>query len=122
MPLLLVRVVLHANEPGGQGPAHEQRVPCVKSLHPKAQVTSCLKEPPVVRVQVSPPKGFARGDAGAKVTVVEFTDFGCPFCKNVTPTLKQILADYPGKVKLGPLSDLTVWRSPTSARSMYAYR
>jgi protein-disulfide isomerase len=41
-----------------------------------------------------------RGAAGAPVTLVEFSDFECPFCKQTRPTLKQLLERYPGKVRL----------------------
>jgi protein-disulfide isomerase len=33
------------------------------------------------------------------VTLVEFSDFHCPFCKRARATLKQILKQYPGKVR-----------------------
>ena len=41
-----------------------------------------------------------RGAANAPVTIVEFSDFHCPFCKRVLPTLKEIEAKYGDKVKL----------------------
>jgi len=41
-----------------------------------------------------------RGAADAPVTLVEFSDFHCPFCKRVQPTLAQLLERYPGKVKI----------------------
>jgi len=41
-----------------------------------------------------------RGAADAPVTLVEFSDFHCPFCKRVQPTLAQLLERYPGKVKM----------------------
>jgi protein-disulfide isomerase len=31
---------------------------------------------------------------------VEFSDFHCPFCKKVQPTLTEVLSRYPDKVKL----------------------
>ncbi|MDB4971443.1 MAG: nhaA3, partial [Myxococcales bacterium] len=34
------------------------------------------------------------GDAGAKVTIVEFSDFECPFCSRIEPTLTELLARY----------------------------
>ncbi len=40
------------------------------------------------------------GAAKAPVTIVEFTDFQCPFCQKVQPTLKQLLQDYKGRVRL----------------------
>jgi protein-disulfide isomerase len=44
-----------------------------------------------------------RGTANAKVVIQQFSDFQCPFCGRVEPTLEQVLKDYPGKVKI-------VWR------------
>lgn len=41
----------------------------------------------------------ARGDAQAPVTVIEFSDLQCPFCARVTPTLREIMAKYPGQVR-----------------------
>jgi len=41
-----------------------------------------------------------RGPKTAPVTIVEFTDFQCPFCKRSQDTLKQVETAYPDKVKL----------------------
>ena len=40
------------------------------------------------------------GSNDALVTVVEFSDFQCPFCNRVTPTLAKIQAEYGDKVKI----------------------
>src|SRR5438477_2217172 len=40
----------------------------------------------------------------AKVTIVEWSDFQCPFCSRVEPTLKQILEIYKDDVRI-------VWRN-----------
>ncbi len=40
-----------------------------------------------------------KGPAGALVTIVESSDFECPYCKRVGPTLKQIESAYAGKVR-----------------------
>ncbi len=45
----------------------------------------------------------SRGGAAALVTIVEFSDFQCPYCKLVEPTLKKIRETYGDKVRL-------VWR------------
>lgn len=42
----------------------------------------------------------SRGPATAKVTVVEFADFQCPFCVRVEPTLVQLREIYGDKVRL----------------------
>ena len=40
------------------------------------------------------------GPADAWVTVVEFADFQCPYCRNVQPALAEMLAAYPEDVRL----------------------
>lgn len=42
----------------------------------------------------------ARGAAAAWVTIVEFTDFECPYCGREEGVLKQILDAYPDDVRL----------------------
>ena len=41
-----------------------------------------------------------RGAEGAKVTIVEFTDFECPFCGRAYSTVEDLLLKYAGKIKL----------------------
>lgn len=41
-----------------------------------------------------------RGDEAAKVTIVEWSDFQCPFCNRVGPTLDQIQKEYGDKVRI----------------------
>jgi protein-disulfide isomerase len=41
-----------------------------------------------------------KGPADAPVTIVEFTDFQCPYCAKVVPALNQALEKNPDKVKL----------------------
>jgi protein-disulfide isomerase len=41
-----------------------------------------------------------KGVADAPVTIVEFTDFQCPYCARITPVLNQALEKNQGKVKL----------------------
>ena len=46
------------------------------------------------------PNDPVSGPATAKVQIVEFSDFQCPFCKQVVPVLKQLAAKYPDQVKI----------------------
>ncbi len=43
---------------------------------------------------------YAKGPKNALVTIVEFSDFQCPFCSRVGPTLKQIHSTYGKKVRV----------------------
>ncbi len=45
------------------------------------------------------PDAIWRGNEKAGVTLVEFSDFECPYCVRFTPTIDQVLADYGDKVK-----------------------
>jgi len=40
------------------------------------------------------------GPGSAKVTILEFSDFECPFCARAFTTVEQILKDYPKDVKV----------------------
>ena len=56
----------------------------------------------------------ARGPADAKVTIVEYSDFQCPFCSRAYQILEdQVMAEYEGKVRLYfkhlPLKDIHPW-------------
>ena len=41
------------------------------------------------------------GDSTAPITIIEFSDFQCPFCRQSQPTIKKILETYPHQVRLG---------------------
>jgi protein-disulfide isomerase len=41
-----------------------------------------------------------RGSSSPLVTIVEFSDFECPYCKRALPTLERVLARYGGDVRL----------------------
>ena len=47
-----------------------------------------------------PLAGTAKGAANAVVSIVEFSDFQCPFCSRVVPTIEQLVKAYPDKVRV----------------------
>ncbi len=46
------------------------------------------------------PGDFTRGPADAPVTIVEFSDFQCPYCRAGTTEVQKTLAEYGDKVRL----------------------
>jgi protein-disulfide isomerase len=71
-----------------------------QSLKSQAAIQIYLQAPAPFRANVSVAGAPSRGPANAPVTIVEFEDFQCPYCKSVQPTLKQILSHYGDKVRL----------------------
>jgi protein-disulfide isomerase len=57
-----------------------------------------LLTPPKVQVSFDPAR--LRGDPKAPVTIVEFSDFQCPYCRKAEAAVKEVLARHPGEVRL----------------------
>jgi protein-disulfide isomerase len=73
--------------PAGEGPQ-------AQAQQPAPQPASEYREVPV---RADDP---ARGPADARLTVVLFSDFQCPFCARVEPSLAQLEQAFPGKVRI----------------------
>lgn len=72
----------------------------LESLRAAARVEVKLEAPPIYRAPIDVAGAPSRGPADAPVTIVEFSDFHCPFCRRVQPTLDQLLQKYPDRVRL----------------------
>jgi len=74
----------------------------------QALVTELRKAGPAVRVLLEAPRAAVAietadpslGNAKAPVTIVEFSDFQCPFCLRASPTLKRLREVYGDKVRI----------------------
>lgn len=63
---------------------------------------------PAVTISLDPPRydvqitddDPVRGPKDAPITIVEFSEYQCPFCARVTPTLKALEQKYAGKVRV----------------------
>jgi protein-disulfide isomerase len=81
-----------------QQQAQEQRRQAlVKELRSRYPVTVALRAPSVDVTTEGEP---SLGPANAPVTIIEFSDFQCPYCRQAQGTLKQLMAAYEGKIKL----------------------
>ncbi len=69
---------------------------------------SVLLQPPRVEVSYDPAR--VRGNPKAPVMIVEFSDFQCPYCREVQTTLKNLLTKHDGQIALAyrdlPLKDI----------------
>jgi protein-disulfide isomerase len=90
-----------------QGKIQQARQEYLKHLREAPGVAILLRPP---RVNVSADPGRMRGDPQVPVTIVEFSDYQCPYCQAAEPTLKEVLARYEGHVSLAyrdfPLSQI----------------
>lgn len=77
--------------------AAEARNKFLGSLRAKTPVRVLL-EPP--RLSIEAGDNPAMGPADAPVTIVEFSDFQCPACGRAYPTIKRLMQQYQGKVRL----------------------
>jgi predicted DsbA family dithiol-disulfide isomerase len=68
----------------------------IERLREEARV-ELLLVPPRIDVRRSGP---SRGPGDAAVTIVEFSDFQCPYCRQQAVTLRRVLEAYPHDVRL----------------------
>ena len=76
--------------------ARQQLVADLRKSGPPVRV---LFDAPRTKVEVSPADPVV-GAANAPVTIVEFSDFQCPFCQRAAPTLKHVREAYGDKVRV----------------------
>src|SRR4029453_1067448 len=75
----------------------ERQEAFITELKGKYKTSVALKPP---KVDVSTAGRPARGPEAAPVTIIEFSDYECPFCKRAEPTVKKVLDTYGDKVRL----------------------
>src|SRR5688572_22435170 len=60
-----------------------------------------IEEPQYVRYDVPSDGAFALGPEDAPITLVEFSDFQCPYCRRWHDEVYEpLLAAYPGKIRM----------------------
>jgi len=58
------------------------------------------QQPQQVKAKPVTSSDHVRGNVNAKVTLIEYSDFECPFCKNFQSTLTDLLKNYGDKIRL----------------------
>jgi protein-disulfide isomerase len=83
-----------------QAIGNQQRRASVQKVIEELRTAANLQiDLPAPRVEVAA-TGPTRGPPDAKVTIVEFSDFQCPYCGAAFGTVEQLMQQYAGKVKL----------------------
>ena len=80
----------------GNAPQIVAQAPAAPTPTPQPQAPQPSGKPPA---PVDPKTDRIRGDLSkAKVAVIEYSDFECPFCKRHFPTMQQVVSTYGDKV------------------------
>ncbi|MFA6522965.1 MAG: thioredoxin domain-containing protein [Candidatus Peribacteraceae bacterium] len=74
-----------AQAPSPTAPTPTSAAPTQQPSGPVAEVTA---------------KDHKRGPANAKITIITYTDFQCPYCKRAHTTMEEVLAAYKNDVNL----------------------
>jgi protein-disulfide isomerase len=74
----------------------DRRGEFVQELREKANVRILIEAPRVTVAEADTP---ALGPKAAPVTIIEFSDFECPYCAQAAPILKQVREAYGDKVR-----------------------
>jgi protein-disulfide isomerase len=90
-----------------QARVREARARFADSLREAAGVVVLLRPP---KVEIAPDPARLRGPADAPVTIIEFSDYQCPFCRSAQPTIARLLEKYGDRlahsVRDYPLDDI----------------
>lgn len=69
---------------------------------PSVQPTPSPSNPPSgsgdVKIAAVTDQDHIRGNKNAPISIIEFSDLECPFCKRFHPTMQQIIDEYDGQV------------------------
>lgn len=77
----------------------QARAQLVDDLKTKGGAVKVLLDPPRTSVEVAATDPV-KGPASAPITIVEYSDFQCPFCARVNPALDQVRKVYGDKVRI----------------------
>ena len=85
-----------------------KNVAAVTHLHGEALYQELVRTAPKPKTEADIPSRAAVdlsnapaiGPKDAPITIVEFTDFECPFCQRANSTIHQLIANNPGKIRL----------------------
>jgi protein-disulfide isomerase len=71
----------------------------IAELRNKSRVEVLLAAPTLPPVNIAS-DGPSRGPSDAPVTIIEFSDFQCPYCKQATRTIEEVIRAYGERVRV----------------------
>lgn len=71
----------------------------VDAARRRGDIKMTMPRPVEPRLEVADGGNASYGPVDAKVTIVEFADYQCPFCARMVPTLREVVKKYEGKVR-----------------------
>jgi protein-disulfide isomerase len=81
-----------------QARKQQARQDYIDQLRKKSSIAILLQKP---KMEATVDPARLRGDPDAPVTIVEFSDFQCPYCQVAQATVREVMEKYKGKVRLG---------------------
>jgi len=105
--IILLFLIIFFNITPKQSSLKAQTNPSANNTLPEKQqpVQGATQQPSIYEAQKTQTftitkTDHIRGNPDASITLVEFSDFECPFCERQYQTLKQLLKEYPRKIRL----------------------
>lgn len=95
---VLLGVYLDGGFPEKTKTANTNTAPSVAGANANANRNTAPTAPAKVNFTITD-QDHVRGKADAKVTIVEYTDFQCPYCQTFHETMLQLLKNYPNDVR-----------------------
>jgi protein-disulfide isomerase len=93
----------------------------------RGELSDMTKDPLAAnRAQIQMNDAPSLGDSNAAVTLVEYSDFECPVCRNLHDALRGMLPNYAGKVRVVfkdfPIEQLHPWARTAAIAGRCAYQ
>jgi protein-disulfide isomerase len=93
-------LLIFSGKVGGTGPAPVATAPTTITAPTVGDTAQPVPEVPSVPVPDIKSGEYVKGNPNAPVTLIEYSDFECPFCQRFVPTVEQLLREYPEQVKI----------------------
>lgn len=118
---LSVLIAACGRGPGGiETQAEEQDAKTPRSkVAAQAPPPKDVKVANVVRVSLDGAK--IKGNEKALVTIVEFSDYACPYCSKAHATVESLLAEYQGRVRLAVFEHPLPFHTTAAGAAKWAY-